>query len=615
MRSKSSCRYLSDSITIAFLLGVVFISNYWFILNHFFVGGGYLLDSGWFAGLVYRNPLLVQPAALGPGNYFATHFSPFLQLLSLLSYCTWLPLPFYYAFTQGLIYSVVTLGGTVVLKSLFRQPLALTIVALMFAYNGVVQASIGYPHFEPVYAGWALLFMICLVYNWKSAVVFFVLTLSVREDTGLHLFGFLFPLYLVTWIETDLRPYRKRLAAFSAAAFSYSIIVIAVQKMVFQGDSALTRIYLGSPPFSHVNFQFLLDRFQLLANDAHYILVPWLLILAGAVWYRSLSFSVGFIAVLPWIVFNIFAVSDSAGTLWSYYAYPVIVSLVWPSLWFLLKRSQPRGIKAIQFLILLSSIGLFHMNHTYVLKASFSRPSVTLQDYRRLENSVNKMVLSSEIYFDSSVAALFPDKIPIHRVVHPSRDNTRSMAIVGFYNGLDTALCKTIASQNSLKIFRSFRWGNIYSVSQDKLEWPEEDWNPAWEAESRLLSIWMLKTTEFSRRTWETMVISTFASDIPRIVCYNPDLILRPGEHEITYIFSSSSPLDKGEVELTAEVLVDHSPVDIQTKTWNTVLDENKWTFTFTVPPNVGDKALECRLWSRGSAIDIVQAKLWFRGS
>lgn len=439
------------------VLGIVFASNYAFVVNHMF-HDGYLYDSGLFAGLVYRNPWLQHAPAISGQNYFSTHFTPVLQLFSLLSYLVPLPLPFYYAFTQGIVYTILACGGLVALAALFpsegpRWPL-LTL-GLLFAYSGPVQAAIHFPHFEPVYAGFALLFLAALVDGRNlSTWTFFFCTLIVREDTGFHLFGILFLMLLASYFEPDLSTYRSRLALFSALSLLYSLAVMAVQKNVFPGDDALSRVYLGDPLYSHLTAEFLTRRASTLVLTSAYLWPAWLLLAVGAWRLRSLSFSVGFFALLPWFALHALAINEKAGSFFAYYSFPFIVVLLWPALWFRFKGRPERLRKAVvggQALLLALSFGFITWRHSYIVSQMLTWPEADLPLYHRLSRIVDEEIARPGTYFDNALMTLFPDRIPRERAVAWAKDHhLPSERIVGLRTSSERGLPREMALLSGL---------------------------------------------------------------------------------------------------------------------------------------------------------------------
>ena len=549
----------SHFLALGLVCLVVFVVNYFFIVSHFLTQGGYLLDSGWFASLVYHNPFLRQPDCLGGGSYFSTHFAPILSLFSLGSFLTPLPLPFYYALTQGLVFSTIAASGYLAMRPVYRRSWLTGCLALLYAFNGPVQASIGFPHFEPIYAGFAVLFMLSLFRRMTGwSVLFFVLTLIVREDTGFHLFGFTFLLFMVSWLEAELKPFRKSLGCYSGIAFCYSVFAIFCQKTFFPGDSAITRIYFGDPFLGHLGPSFLVGRLELIREHALYAVAPWLVLLLVAVAWRSWSFLIGFVAVLPWVGLNSIAVADRAGTMWAYYSFPVIVSLLWPSLWFVLKeRPKQRAVQVavVQAVVILLSLGLYLFRYdTIVLQSLFSVPEYGISDYRRVEKTFETLLEKEHVFFDASVATLFPHRTPAGRMLHPDGDNSAVRAVFGFHRGIELELVKKVAASNGLNRFYPFQGPQLYLVS-DRAEDPGGEFGSDIVTEDARLSLWMMRNGYLT--TWDYPKMQIVDDDfqfLRRLLCFGPYSTLPVGRYTVQFEFETE---EKPEELAIGEVLAD----------------------------------------------------------
>lgn len=547
----------SHMLAVGLLCLLVFTVNYFFIVSHFLTHGGYLLDSGWFASLVYHNPLLRQPESLGGGSYFSTHFAPILSVFSLGSYLVPLPLPFYYGVTQGLVFATIGFSGYLAMQPVYRKSWLTGCLALIYAFNGPVQASIGFPHFEPIYAGFAVLFMLALFRRKAGwSILFFLLTLIVREDTGFHLFGFTFLLFLATWLEPELKPLRKSVGWYSAAAFCYSVLAIFCQKTFFPGDSAITRIYFGDPFLGHLNWSFVVGRLDLIREHALYAVAPWLVLIVVAIAWRSWSFLIGFVAVLPWIALNSIAVADRAGTMWAYYSFPVIVSILWPSLWFALKNYPKRRaiqVAVVQALVLCLSLGLYLFRYdTVVLRSVFSVPEYGLSDYRRVEKTFESLLQQEHVFFDASMTTLFPHRTPAGRMIHPGRDNSAVQAVFGFHRGIELDLVKQIAAHNGLNRFYPYRGPQLYLVS-NRVENLGNEFSGEIVTEDSRLSLWMMRNGYLT--TWDYPQMQIVDNDFPflrRLLCFGPYSSLPPGRYTVRFEFETQ---DKPNELAIAEVL------------------------------------------------------------
>ena len=339
---------MSKLQSTGWILGVFTIASFVVVnytLNHFYVNGAYMMDSGHFAYLSAHAVAwpLSNPPAIG-GTYFSIHFSPafyiftvvhrLLNALGLELYdVTW------FSITQGL-WLGITAASVFALLSQDKRSAAVqngfnAAVSLVVTFNGVFLAALGFPHFEIAMPALLVAFFAShLRGHTKLAISFLCIGLLMREDAGLHYFGlfFLLAIYLY-WaggrlISADVRFY----AILAVSCLAYSALAIIWQRTGFEvSDDSLSRVYLGDPALSHLSFKFLEDRLSFFAKERLYILAPVILALLLSVIRRNGMLLVGFGAVVPWVLFSLLAVSLQAGTLTSYYAFPVAIALCWPA--------------------------------------------------------------------------------------------------------------------------------------------------------------------------------------------------------------------------------------------------------------------------------------------
>jgi len=428
---------------------VAFWFNDNYILNHF-LHGPYLYDTGWYAAMIYHpTPVLMEPPAIGDGvSFYNTHVSPLLFLLGLPSYGLNEGLQEYYAQFIGCMYGLLVLAGVLAAEPLtrtwdWRGPLAAAMVGLGLAFSGVSLMAVGYPHFEPLYAGLAVLFFALLFRGkWKWASLPFGLALLVREDAGLHLFGYLFLLLLCSWRVPALRPWRKRLTVFALTALSYSIVVIVLQKTFFHADNALRRIYLGDPTYAHVTTALIKQRVAFYIGHNKFVLLPCLLIAGLAAWRRSWLLLAGLVGVLPWLTLNFLGKSEAAGNLAVYYSFPTLVMLAWPILIYPLEaRRTSRGATLLAGAIVLgSSLGMFtlerHSQWLNTLQGGLTPAVFSITDHELGRDLVTTLAgRVPDIQFETSVAGLYPFDIPAKLVIKHDQTRPPPQILVGFVGG------------------------------------------------------------------------------------------------------------------------------------------------------------------------------------
>lgn len=611
-----STRIRIKPLTICGLLlgAIVFALHYNYIVNHFLVHGAYLLDSGFFAGLVYHNPTLQNPLAVMNGSYYSIHFSPILSIFSLFSYLLPVPLPFYYALTQGLIFAGVTAGAYACLQGFFPERtskclLALSALTLLFSCNGILLASAAFPHFEAVYAAFALLFFAALAADRPAlSWVFFVLVVLVREDTGFHLFGYLSMLFLVTWLEPELARYRRLLGLFAILSFMSSIGALAMQRVFFasEGESSLSKAFLGDPIFSHLNGDFLKDRFARLWSERAYVWFPWLLCLPGALALRSWRLAVGFIAVLPWFLFCALAVNDTVGSLFSYYAFPFLVSLVWPSVCYSLGPQNPakrKGLLSLQILMLLSSFALFTINQEgglNVVRTATNYHRVKFSDYREIEKVVEHYLKQPDVLFDSSMAALFPHRIPPSRRYFQDGEVPPAQGVLGFSSSFYFPQSIRIMSQNKLIYEHKYRRLPVFfSSHQDETHILGRTWGSHKGNRDSLLGLMMLHPGELAMRDPDDLsIVSAKEFNQPRILAQGSHSSLAPGSYRASFEFQADSPTKDSRV--VCQILAPGELARLEVP-----LEGKNGVFTLDVPfqlsPEQVPRPVEFRLWKSGA--------------
>jgi hypothetical protein len=329
---------------VAFLIACLIATNY--TLNHFYVRGGYMQDSGWFAYLMAHATTWPpqNPPAIG-GQFFATHFSPGINLLGLShSFLARLGLPLpetvWFSLTQGLWLGIIASASLSLLQAgqpikTARQAITLLGLSLAIALNGISMAILSYPHFELAIPALFLgFFALEREGHSRSALLVLFLGLLMREDAGFHYFGF-FSLTALAFLFHPSPMNKRRQAKFfgflALLCLGYSLIAIAIQKGFFaDGDNALARVYLGDPPWAHLDRAFLIERLHFFVRHRLYILGPLILLLGLSVFRRSFLLSIGVVAVLPWLSLNLTAIAALPGSLTSHYAFPLIMALFWP---------------------------------------------------------------------------------------------------------------------------------------------------------------------------------------------------------------------------------------------------------------------------------------------
>lgn len=412
-----------------FLIAGFFATNY--TLNHFYVSGGYMADSGWFAYLSAHstNWPASNPPSIG-GTYFSTHFSPAFYIFTALhillstvgisvSDVSW------FSITQGFWLALTASSIFVLLSSNSPSSAAnnalIASASLIVAFNGVFLASIGFPHFEIAIPALLVAFFASHINGRpKTAIVLLCLGLLMREDAGLHYFGLFFLLAGYLYFAKG-RLISKEIGFYyflAVSCFVYSLLAIAIQRTYFNvGDNALARVYLGEPAFAHISLGFLQERLDFFVRNRLYILTPIILAIFLSIYKRSWGLLVGVGAVLPWIIFSLLAISLQAGTLTSYYSFPVAIALFWPSITYALLSRQKDG-DFITFRISIKDISAIALSSLVFYAGSYGNHDLSpwqnfwpkwIGQINSTHTSLNKFVKANgelKLIFDDSAASL-----------------------------------------------------------------------------------------------------------------------------------------------------------------------------------------------------------------
>ncbi|HEY0946620.1 MAG TPA: hypothetical protein VGD81_15180 [Opitutaceae bacterium] len=330
--------------------------NFNVIWNHFYDGVPQLFDTGWYAYLVHQNaPLLANPPTVAfnsiNGSFYSTHYSPLLWLFSLPTYLLPVSPVVWLACLEALKHGGIAALSWCCIRAIpwQRGPLArkpgnagatpaLPIAALAAAvvllapFHGILLACIAYPHFETWFVPLALGFF-WMLFRGKilPASLFFVAALLVREDVGFHLCGLLVVSSAAMCLAR--RQCDREIArwlGFAAAGFAASCSAVVLMKLLFPGDDAFTRVYLGDPPFAHLRWPRIAHILTVHFEQRGYIWMPVVVYALWAATSRAWWVLIGYAAFVPWFLFNFCAATINPATLSLYYAYPFAFALLWP---------------------------------------------------------------------------------------------------------------------------------------------------------------------------------------------------------------------------------------------------------------------------------------------
>lgn len=329
-------------IALLLVFLVPFQLHYDYLLNLFYHAGAAYFDAGLFAHLLWHNDwTLMNPHLRGDFSYFGVHFSPFLLAVSQLSHFAPTHMVEFFAFFMASIYAALSLALYRAQVHFWpptqlRQIAGMGVVAIAFAFNGIVTKGMWLPHFEFLMPLTIFLLLWHLQRRNKWLSVFFLaLTLSLREDAGVHLAAIVGLIGLVRyWQQRQWLAVRTEFWL-AAGACVYSLLTWAITASVPKPPGSLnvfSQIYSGDPAFAHLSIGLMAQRAQhMLAEHIHL----WLGCLVTLVWAwrtRDPYLPLGFAAYAPWIVLNMLAKNANTGYLYAYYAFPFVLSLSWPLL-------------------------------------------------------------------------------------------------------------------------------------------------------------------------------------------------------------------------------------------------------------------------------------------
>jgi hypothetical protein len=442
------------------------------MLFSFYVRGSFLLDAGLFADLLWHSDLaLTQPSSVGGGSYFAIHATPIFLPISLLSRIVPLSMPQFFSL---FIATVQTLPGAaifwMVVAADARRGLATpwlgALAGLGFAFSGLAIAILRYPHFEPLIAGFFLLFITALVRGRpRLAAAFFTCGLLVREDAGLHYLAVL-GLMIALDVMRGIGFRRQRLiAGFAVAGLLYSCLAMLAQRLAFPSHaSSFSLVYLGNPPLAHLTAPAIRDRLLYFIGNRPYIWAPACAVGLWARIAREPFLALGYLACVPWLVLQFLAASPFAAALASYYAFPCLIGMAWPLVAVLYRRTGANGtihpLAGFAMVVLLSFVpgrDLHDPGRLPVIRAILqASPSAAQQ--AEIEQAVAVLSrarpLLGRLMVDNSIVALRPDAFARTEIETTPGMGAYSAetadTVVFFADGYDGAHFRALAENNGL---------------------------------------------------------------------------------------------------------------------------------------------------------------------
>jgi len=307
------------------------------ILAHFYVHGGYLLDAGelayliWHNGIIPQNPaLVIDPHYL---NLFQNHSFLFAIPLSWISYLTPFPMAVWFAIIYGAGHAFIVIFGYVIFRILLGNSLlsqvGAAIGAVCLIVSSPVTEALGYPHLEWLIfpTGSILVLGLMLRRPWLIGLGL-ILVAAVREDCGAHaaapmilvlIFSTLFPRFF-GFMDAGAR----RLYFFATVGSLLLMLATMFGPLLFESRMP-TEVseYFGNPFYGYVNQTFLAQQFHFFFTEKSFLWAPLLLLVIAGLVRRDVIWVAAGLAALPWLIFNLMGEQDGVRHLTSYHVFPV----------------------------------------------------------------------------------------------------------------------------------------------------------------------------------------------------------------------------------------------------------------------------------------------------
>ena len=376
--------------------------------------------------------------------YFGVHPSLYISLWSGLSYLFPVPRIEWYAIFQAFVFVPFGFATYVVSSRLdpdgrMRRLPFIVLVGFAFTFQGQVLRMIGYPHYEPVIAAYGCLTLGAIVTGrFRLAWLFLALTVSVREDAGLHTALALAPLLYLQWRGVEVPASRRTLLAMCGTAIGVSVALIVCQKLLSHGFSTLATVYLGDPIYAHVNGSMLVTRAKAFLHDCPAIYYPFLASCLLAAVRRDGRYLLGWAVGAPWFVLNFLAKQEQKATLAAYAHFPYVVALFWVFAYgaFLApsgRRLRPRVLEGVFALLCISStVGFCRTDppftkllvHDMTRLGHFNRGSLHrfVDDLRKRRSDLGRF------YVDYSVASVALEVLDDDQLWSPKIDPADAIA-------------------------------------------------------------------------------------------------------------------------------------------------------------------------------------------
>jgi hypothetical protein len=349
---------------ILFLIGLA--TNVATVLNNAYSTGSTLYDSTIFQTIIWRSGWALKPApVISDSSFLNIHFSPIQYLPDAISYLMPLDRMSYYGLVYGTVYGLLLVAAFVAFRPLSGgRTVVAALGAFLFYLSGPVNAGQWEPHEEIASALFMVGFFLAWTQRrWRLAAVLLVLNAGVREDCGVLL---ALPLLLLALWErwtrprAGQRPPDSHALPYAIASVALSIAFWIVKRVYFNGFDTVAAFYYGTPPFAHLSQSLIAGRAAFILFHGQYLWVPGIVLLAAAWRCREPRLAIGWLAYLPFLLFNFFSKLELNAQLGSYKSFPLILTMLWPAIVALLSdRAARRRLAWVQGLVLLAALVSF----------------------------------------------------------------------------------------------------------------------------------------------------------------------------------------------------------------------------------------------------------------
>lgn len=314
---------------------LVLYANAMFVRNHFYANGPYLLDSGWFSGIVYRAGIVPRNPPTSEMPYFwGWHITGIVSLGSILSYLFPGDRVDWYCIFQAAIYAPLAVAMPLLVpaeqRSGLRSALIVAACSVAFAFSGQVLTCIGYPHFE-IFASAGIAIMLAALAMGRERLAWGGLAMAIgtREDCGYHAASLLVAVLAADYLGRPFPVARRRVLLMAGVGLVSTALMMFLQKRLFYTIDAFEIYITGRPAYAHLTGPAIAERLAGFGTKCGFIWAPMLASAVVAAARRDARYLLGWVVTLPWLVVNLTAFQPTKAAIAIYTGFPFIGSAFW----------------------------------------------------------------------------------------------------------------------------------------------------------------------------------------------------------------------------------------------------------------------------------------------